>query len=55
MANLELALSHFREAARIYRATNHVEDAETALRDIAETEETIRRVRVARAAVATRG
>ena len=55
LSNLELVLPHLREAARIYRVTNHVEDAETALRNIAETEETIRRVRVARAAAATRG
>ena len=60
IANLELRLHHLREALRIYRAINHVDSAETALRDIAETEENIRRVGIARAtaaaaATATRG
>ena len=58
MANLELALPHLREAARIFRAINHVDKAETALRSIAGAEEHMRRVGIARAAAAataTRG
>ena len=54
IANLELRLHHLREALRIYRAINHVDSAETALRDIAETEKNLRRVRAA-AAAGTRG
>ena len=43
MANLELALAHFREAARLYRAINHVDSADAALHDAAIVEEKIRR------------
>ena len=57
IANLELALSHFREAARVFRANNHVDMADTTLHNVAEIEESIRRVGIARAATAaaTRG
>ena len=54
VADLELVLSHFREAARIYRAINHVEDADDAARDIIETEELLQQVIASRAA-ATKG
>ena len=56
LANLELALPHFREAARIFRAINHVDSAEAVLRKVADIEESIRRITTARAAeAATRG
>ena len=52
LANLELALPHYREAARIFRANNHVDSADEAIRDVADTEEKIRQCgRVATAAV----
>ena len=54
MANLELALPHYREAARIFRAINHTDTADKAFRNVAETEEFICRIETARAAV-TRG
>ena len=49
MANLELALPHYREAARIHRANNHVASADQSLRNIAIVEENIRQIRIARA------
>ena len=52
MANLELALSHFREAARIFRVINHMDRADKALRSVAQIEESIRQVGIARAATA---
>ena len=59
MAHLALALPHVREAARIYRANNHVDSADNALCTIAEIEERIRQIGVAKtaaaAATATRG
>ena len=58
LANLELALPHYREAARIYRVLNRMDKAEDALRKVAQIEESIRQVgvaRVAAAAAATRG
>ena len=57
MANLELALPHYREAARIYRAINHVDIADKHLRVVAQIEEKIRQLRIVRAAAgaATRG
>ena len=42
IANLELALPHYREAARIYRAVNHVDAADEALRHAVEIEEFMR-------------
>ena len=53
MVNLELALSHFREAARIFRVINHMDRADKALRSVAQIEESIRQVGIARAATAT--
>ena len=59
MANLELALPHYREAARIYRSINHADSADKALLNIAKTEEAIRQIGIvkaaAAAAAATRG
>ena len=56
IANLELALSHKREAARIYRTINHVDSADEVLRTIAAIEEHIRRIGITRAvAAASRG
>ena len=42
VANLELAIPHFREAARIYRATNHVDSGDKAARSVADMEERLR-------------
>ena len=53
IANLELALPHYREAARIYRAVNHVDSADRSLRLAVEIEN-IRQIGIAKAA-ATRG
>ena len=55
VANLELALPHLREAARIFRAINHVAKADQILRNIAGIEEKIRHIRIARVAASTRG
>ena len=44
LANLELALPHHHEAARIYRAINHVDSADESLRVIANFEKAIRYV-----------
>ena len=54
LADTELALPHYRETARIYRAINHVDTADSILRDVAETEESIRLMEIARA-TANRG
>ena len=56
-ANFELALTHLREAVRIYRAINHVDSAEGNLRTVAAVEEKMRQIGIARAAAgaATRG
>ena len=54
LANLELALPHYREAARINRAVNRVDSADEAARRVVEVEEELRQLRIARAA-ATRG
>ena len=54
LANLELALPHYREAVRIYRAVNRVDRADEAARRVVEVEEELRQLRIARAA-ATRG
>ena len=48
MANLELALTHLREAVRIYMAINHVDKAAESLRHVARIEENIRKIRIAR-------
>ena len=52
LANLELALPHYRDAARIFRAINHVDKADSALRCIADVEMGIRLIGIARAEVA---
>ena len=54
LANLELALSHYREAARIDRANNHMDNVDKVLRIIAQIESKIQQIEIARAA-ATRG
>ena len=53
VVNLELALPRYREAARIYRAINRMDDANDAARHISIVEQAMRRA--AAAAVATRG
>ena len=50
MANLELALPHYRETDRIYRAINHVDVADKAIHHISAIEQNIRRIGIARAA-----
>ena len=52
IANYELALCHNREEARIFTVNNHVDKADEARRIIAETEENIRLIRIAKAAAA---
>ena len=49
IANLELALPHYREAARIYSTTNRVDNANEALRKFTQTEDNIQHVRIKRA------
>ena len=53
MVNLNLALSHFREAVRIYSAVNHVNSADRASQTIDEVEEDLRQCAIARAEAAT--
>ena len=63
LANLELALPHYREAARIFGSINLVDKANEATQSVTRTEENIRQVRIhiaartaaAAAAAATRG
>ena len=52
LANLELALPHYREAARISRVNNLMGKADDALRKVARTEEQIRLIRIASLAAA---
>ena len=47
VANLEQALTHFREAARIYQAIKRVDQADKILRNIAGIEEDIRQIETA--------
>jgi hypothetical protein len=56
VANLELALPHYREAERIYRIINHMDAASRAAQDVCDIEETLRAgaMEIARAAT-TRG
>ena len=54
LANLELALPHYREAARIYRAANYVDRADKAAQCVVQVEEALRQIRIAKAA-ATKG
>ena len=53
LANSELALSHYREAARIFRANYHFGKADAALRIISGLEETIRDIGIFKAATAS--
>ena len=53
MANLELALPHYREAARIFSAINHVDNADRAVRCVVNVEKNIRQIGIARATAAT--
>ena len=55
MANMERALPHYREAARIFRAINHLDNADETLRAVAEVEEKIREIEITRAAAVIRG
>ena len=52
MANLELALPHYREAARIYRANNHMDKADEILRKVTQVEEKVRQIGITRATAA---
>ena len=49
LANLELALPHYREAARIYRALIRVDRADEAAQRVVQVEEALRQLRIARA------
>ena len=49
VANLELALPHYREAARICRAVNRIDDANEIERDVVKVEEMLRQCAVLRA------
>ena len=51
-ANLELALPRYREAARIFRAIGHVENADRAARSVVEVEEKLRQCAITRAGAA---
>ena len=44
MVNLELSRSHYVEAARIYRAINHIELVDTTLHNIAQIDKVMRRI-----------
>ena len=52
VANLELALPHHRESARIFRAIGRVEKADEAAQDFIDIEEQLQQVTIARAAAA---
>ena len=54
VANLELALPHYSEAARIYKDNNHVDQADGFDHMITAIEEQIREIRTSRAAASTR-
>ena len=49
LANLELTLPHYREAARIYRAVNRVDRVDEAAQRVVQVEEALRQLRIARA------
>ena len=53
IANGELALTHYGEAAQIYRIFNHVDSAEKNARSAARIEENIRQVRIVTGIAAT--
>ena len=50
VANLELSLPHYREAARIYRAVNYADKADKADQSIHKVEEALRQCTIARSA-----
>ena len=52
LANLELALPHYREAARIYRAVNHADRADNQAQIVVQIEEKLRQLRIVRASTA---
>ena len=52
LANAELSLPHLRLASQIYRASNHVDNADIAIRNIAQVEENIRLIGIAKAELA---
>ena len=49
VANLELALLHFREATRVYQAANLIDRADQAAQQVAQIEEALRKATIARA------
>ena len=55
LTNLELALSRYRETARIFRAINHIESADQASRIADEVEEELRQVAIVRSEAVIRG
>ena len=50
VASLEISLLHYREAARIYRAINHVDIADKTIRQIVDVEKSLRQIVAKRAA-----
>ena len=52
LANLNLALPHLREAARIYRAINYVDSADRLAQAVVQVEKALRQFTAARAAAA---
>ena len=52
LANLELTLSRYREAARIFRAVNHPDHANSSAQHAVQVEEKLRQCTIARAAAA---
>ena len=50
LANLELALPHYREAARIYCAVGHVEDADDSAQMVDHVEEQLQQIAITKAA-----
>ena len=54
VANLQLALPHFREAARIFRVNQNLDKASRALHDIVQIEEEMRLISAAAAAATTK-
>ena len=57
MANLELSLTHYREAARIFTAINHVDSVDGATQRVAEVEGNLQQIRmqIAASSAATNG
>ena len=51
-ANLQLAIPHFAEAARIYRVINYGDDADVATQRAVDIEEALRQCTIAAAAAA---